>query len=344
MRRLAILFIALTELCLGQNVDTASSVKIVAFGDVNLGRTVGQRLLKGDIDYPFEKMKDYLSAADVVFVNLESQLSEQDGETEDPTSNSIFCAPPVAAASLRRARIGVVSTANNHAFDYGFKGLKETISLLRSEGIQYAGTSADSTAVFPHVIIQERGIRIGLAAFTQFVNVKAPWEGYISLFDSQKAKIEIEDLKKKTDFVLASYHGGKEYIDVPDEKARADMRSLIDAGADIVLGHHPHVPLGIEEYNSRFIFHSLGNFVFYQSPYWSRRSFGAELHIEKLAGETKVTAIRLIPVRVGYQVSQDLSRDEVAKLIQRVKSLSNVQIETKGNMYFVQLSSFTSRE
>lgn len=250
----------------------------------------------------------------------------------------------MAAGSLRRSHINVVSTANNHAFDYGLKGLIETISFLRSEGIQFAGTSADSTGNFPAAIVEKHGIRIGIAAYTQFVNGSAQWEGHISIFDTQRVKFEIDDLKKKTDFVVASYHGGKEYADVPDARTQSDMRSLIDAGADIVFGHHAHVPQGIEEYRHKLIFSSLGNFVFLQSPYWSRRSYGVELLFERLMEKTSLARVRLVPVRAGYQPSHDLNSDELTKLMRRVQSLSNVQIETRGSMFLVRVPSFTSRE
>ncbi len=222
--------------------DSVARISIVAFGDVNLGRTVGQIILKGEIDYPFEKVREYFSKQDIVFFNLESQLSDQNGETEDPKSNIVFCGPPVAAASVRRANVSVVSTANNHAFDYGMKGLRETITLLRSEGVSVAGTSFDSSAMFPPTLIEKNSIRVGIVAYTQFVNKmeswdgRESWQGYISDFDSQRVQLEIEDVRKKADFVIASYHGGREYADLPDSKTREEMRFLIDAGADLVVG------------------------------------------------------------------------------------------------------------
>lgn len=325
----------LPAVCFGQMADSISRVKIIAFGDANLGRTVGQRLLKGEVDYPFQKIKKSLENADIVFVNLESQLSEQGGETEDPKSNVIFCAPPVAASSLRRAGINVVSTANNHPFDYGMKALKETISLLRTEGIHYAGTSSDSTPTFPASIVENNGIKVGFVAYTQLVNVKNGWSGYISVFDSQRARIEIEDLKKKADFVIASYHGGKEFSDSADGRTQSEMQALIDNGADIVLGHHPHVPYGVRQYKHGYIIPSLGNFVFYQSPYWSRRSYGVELNLVRRNGETTIAALSLMP---------KLSKDEILKLLKRITLMSNVEIIEDGGRFFVHLMQMTGTQ
>jgi len=91
-------------------------VRLLAFGDVNLGRVLGKKIYAGDIDYPFVRIKQLFETADVVFVNLESQLSDQDGETERPGSNLIFTGPKEGAGTLRRSGITMVATANNHRF------------------------------------------------------------------------------------------------------------------------------------------------------------------------------------------------------------------------------------
>lgn len=323
--------------------DSVARISIAVFGDVNLGRTVGQIILKGEIDHPFENVREYFSKQNIVFFNLESQLSDQNGETEDPKSNIVFCGPPVAAASVRRANVSVVSTANNHAFDYGMKGLRETITLLRSEGVSVAGTSFDSSAMFPPSVIERNSIRVGIVAYTQFVNKmeswdgRESWQGYVSVFDSQRVQLEIEDVRKKTDFVIASYHGGKEYADLPDSKTREEMRSLIDAGADLVVGHHPHVPQGIEEYKGRLIFYSLGNFVFHQAPYWTQRGLGIEMQLEKQGGSARLSAVRLVPVQAGYQPALSLNPTDRARLMKRIQSLSNVPLVVRDGQYFVQI-------
>ena len=116
-----------------QGSDSLAFVSLLALGDVNLGRTVGQEILKGNVDYPFEKFKSVLSRGELVVANLECPVTDQNGETQSPKSNVIFCAPPGAAATLRRAGISVAVTANNHAFDYGLKGLQETIHVTTDD-------------------------------------------------------------------------------------------------------------------------------------------------------------------------------------------------------------------
>ncbi|MEK6565737.1 MAG: CapA family protein, partial [Bacteroidota bacterium] len=218
-----------------------------------------------------------------------------------------------------------------------------TITLLRSEGVSVVGTSFDSSAMFLPSVIERNSIRVGIVAYTQFVNKmeswdgRESWQGYISDFDSQRVQLEIEDVRKKADFVIASYHGGREYADLPDSKTREEMRSLIDAGADLVVGHHPHVPQGIEEYKGRLIFHSLGNFVFHQAPYWTQRGLGIEMQLEKQEGPARLSAVRLVPVQAGYQPALSLSSTDRARLMKRIQSLSNVPLVVRDGQYFVQI-------
>ncbi len=332
-----------SHVVLSQSIDSVSRTTLLLFGDVNLGRNLGKDLLKGDIDYPFRKMKSTLRSADAVFANLESTLTEQNGETESPVSNYIFCGPPVGAKALNRGGITLVSTANNHAFDYSLKGLQETIQNLEAEKIQHVGTSSDSVKFFRPVIIQRHGIRIGLLAYTEFVNLAGQWSGRISVYDSIRAKKEIDRLKPTVDVVIVSFHGGSEYSETPREITLKRMRSIVNAGADIVVGHHPHVPQGIEEFRGKLIFYSLGNFVFNQSQQWAKRSFGVELRFMKAHKQTVVESVRLIPIRAYKQPARDLSGTEIQELVDRLRMTSNTNIVTHQDSIFVtslQLSHF----
>jgi poly-gamma-glutamate synthesis protein (capsule biosynthesis protein) len=311
-----------------------TSLSLLAFGDVNLGRAVGQELLKGNLDYPFAECKHLIESADIVFVNLESQLSDQGGITQHPKYNLIFSGPPEGAEALRRAGITVVSTANNHAFDYGMKGVGETIDFLVGAGIRYVGTSKDSTRLFPSVIIQKNGIRVGFVAYTEFVNMKRGWDGRIATFDDAKAREEIERLRPNVDVIVASYHGGDEYVDRPKKATLRNLRFLADAGANLVIGHHPHVPQGIERYNGKLIAHSLGNFVFYQpQKYWTQRGIGLLARVEKTALTARIADVRILPVSAGKQPSFLSSELERKLLFDRLRKLSNVSLQQETEWF-----------
>jgi poly-gamma-glutamate capsule biosynthesis protein CapA/YwtB (metallophosphatase superfamily) len=323
-----------------QSSDSLVSVSLLALGDVNLGRTVGQEILKGKTDYPFEKFGDVLKRAEIVFANLECPVTDQNGETQSLKSNVIFCAPPGAATTLRRAGVTVVSTANNHAFDYGLKGLRETIKFLNQDSINFTGTVADSGVEFAPVIIERNNIRIGIIAYTQTVNmVRGTKSGLISVFDSARAQREIGALKDSVDFVLASYHGGDEYKDVSGKSAEREMKLLADFGVDVVFGHHPHVPQGIEIYHGCLMFHSLGNAVFNQPRrFWTQRSFAALVGFEKRNEQKKISSIELIPFRPGFQPTTDLNTDDIQKLMDRIQTLSTITITHTERGYFVEPS------
>ncbi len=321
-----------------QQKDTASAVRLLFFGDINLGRTVGQKLLQGKTDYPFAEIRDGLAEADFVFANLESVISDQHGETQSKKSNIVFCAPPIAGAVLRDAHIAIVSTANNHAYDYGIKGIVETVHALNDAGVLFAGTTADSAAGFPPVIVEKYGIRIGFIAYTQFVNFRGHWHGYISLYDSLRARKEIDSLKRKVDFVVASFHGGEEYRDTADAKTMHQLHQLAEYGADIVIGHHPHVPRGVQAYGRSLIFISLGNFVFYQPQFvWTQRSYGVSAALKKEHGHLQSPVFRLLPCSAGYQPSFMTTREEEDLLVQHIQSSSNVTFEQTERGYLVQI-------
>lgn len=309
-----------------------------AFGDVNLGRSVGQELLKGNIKFPFEHAQDAFQSADGVFVNLESTLTDQGGETQNPKDVFIFCGPPQGAASLKLARVAIVSTANNHAYDYGMKGLQETMESLEKERVAYVGTSKEPLERSIPQVLTYNGIRLAFLAYTEFVNGRGAWKGRISLFEKKRAKAEIDSARSIADIVLVSYHGGSEYTDEPSKFTLAQLRFLADAGADVVLGHHPHVPQGIEERGGRLIFYSLGNFVFHQPQrIWTQTGIGAEFLFHKSDGKARISSVRIIPVRTGKQPSLTVSDAESTALLERLQRLSNVHLYRKDSSIYLQV-------
>ena len=322
----------------GQAANSEAKTTMMAFGDVNLGRAVGQELLKGNIGYPFRYVKDSLAKADIVFLNLESQLSEQNGETQHPKNNLIFCGPSVGAASLKEARVSVVSTANNHAYDYGRRALRETILNLDSAGVASVGSSIDSVQTFVPVVLERSGIRIGFLAYTQFMNFKGRWVGHVALFDEHRVARDIGSLRTKVDFVVVSYHGGNEYVDRPPGTVKRDFRIIADAGADVVVGHHPHYVQGIEWYNKTLFFYSLGNFVFYQPQLeWTQMGLGVEFVLARHDSTVTIDRARLMAFRAGLQPTFVLSMGEEQAFFQRLMKLSPAQVYQNNGAWFVQV-------
>ena len=325
-----------------------NTITVIAGGDVNLGRQTGQKIIAGEIDYPFANMGDMLKTADIAFVNLESQLVDLGGETQSPTSEYRFAGPPEGAQSLANAGVDIVSLANNHMWDYGKNGLESTLKALDATNVKYVGASMNSDDLFKPAITEVKGKKIAWFAITNLLNgyENSGAANYIAFQNGAKLIEQIQAMKDSVDWVIVSIHSGAEYVENPSDAFVKMAHDLIDAGADAVIGHHPHVPQRIEEYvagssspssssdtallrsagqqnyegqvNKRkgVIFYSLGNFAFWQPfSFWTQNSFLAKL---KLTEPHKVE-YETIPIAAGWQ--PELLTDE--KMIEQLHSRLN---------------------
>ena len=243
------------------------SLTLIAGGDVSLGRFIGQILLRDPGRELFSTVAPLLKSADIRFCNLESQLSDQRGQTEHPQNNLVFTGPPAGADALARAGFTVVSTANNHAWDYGKRALFETMDNLDRVGVRYVGTGRDRREAYRPVILEHNGVRLAMLAVTDIWNQGRLWDHpakeFVAGADFQALPIAIKALRAdpSVDFIAVSYHGLAEYMDEPMQRTREILRNAIDAGADLVIGHHPHVVQGVEWRRGRPILYSLGNLL-----------------------------------------------------------------------------------
>lgn len=264
--------------------DAASNeLVILVGGDVNLGRGAGQQILRNPDYNPLSQLDPLLRTADLRFVNLESQLSDQDGETQSHQNHLIFTGPPGGARTLALAHIDVVSVANNHAWDYGKRALFETLANLRRANVAYVGASEARKAQYEPITLRLKGKRIALFAVTQVWN-QPPFNTHEGQFHVAWASIELlkENIlraRRESDIVILSYHGGGEYVEVPMQWTRAFVRDAMQLGVDVIVGHHPHVPHGVGWIEDRPVLYSLGNLVFaMHSDYpWTGTSFMARL-------------------------------------------------------------------
>lgn len=305
-------------------------VRLAAYGDINLGRKVGQKILQGDIDFPFARLDLKSDSADILFANLESPLSDQNGETESPLSNVVFTGPPDGAQSLKDAGFTVVSTANNHALDYGVGGLRETIRNLTEAGIAHCGTSTVAESLFVPLFIEKNNIKFAIFAVTTFMNFDPKnWRANVAAADTSVLRKQIGDARQNSDIVIVSIHGGTEYGREPDRTMRELYRWCARNGVDIVLGHHPHVTYGIERIGTTIVVHSLGNMVFYQPQHrWTQRSYGVHFIVEKTDSTLFFDLEEIVPLRVGFQTERMTDPEEIKMLKQRTQAMSNFNVST----------------
>lgn len=224
------------------------TINLIAVGDVMLGRSVNTRMLKyNNWNYPFLETADWLKQADIAFGNLESPF----GETCPPTDEGfIFCADQRSLEGLLYAGFDVLSLANNHNTNQGQSGLELTETLLESNNI----------IALQEAEIEYQQIENITLAFLAFDDTKSP-------IDQTLLRQLIAEAKTNADIVVVSFHWGWEYVDQPNQNQIDLAHKSVDAGADLIIGHHPHWVQTIEEYGDGLIFYSLGNFVFDQM--WS---------------------------------------------------------------------------
>ena len=245
--------------------DTAPSpsqvaLRVAAMGDVMMGT---ENLLpeNGGVDL-FTEVIPYLKDAQVVFCNHESALTDKGAPTKSGGSGRSYCfrTPPKYARHLKSAGFNMVSIANNHVNDYGEEGKNQTIQTLESHGIAWSGP--------PETVALRRfnGLKVAMVAYHSSSHSN-------HLLDIPTAEKFIRDLSQQNDIVIVSFHGGAEGRSAsrtpkgPEKflgEERGDVRrfshAMVDAGADLVIGHGPHVPRAMEVYRQRLIAYSLGNF------------------------------------------------------------------------------------
>lgn len=304
-----------------QDITNTEPITVLIGGDANMGRLTGQNILAGDIDFPFKNITETLKDADITFVNLESQLADLGGETESPTSEYRFAGPPEAAISLANAGIDIVSVANNHMWDYGKARLQETLDNLRNSEVLYVGANMESDKRFDPVILEVRGHKIAFLAMTNLLNgyENVGAGDFVSFQNPDAIVAEIEKLKVRNDidWILVSLHSGAEYIEKPTQNTVNLSKRFIDAGADAIIGHHPHVPLPIDAYKGKPIFYSLGNFAFWQPfGFWTENSYLAKLILE----EPHEVKYEIIPIDAGWQPELLTDEELIDKMLSRLNN------------------------
>ncbi|MEZ4445708.1 MAG: CapA family protein [Polyangiaceae bacterium] len=239
-------------------------IVLVAGGDVSFARHRGQRLLREPDRDDFAPVRHLLDPADLRFVNLETTISDRQGETESPTNKLVFTAPPEAAAALARAHVDIVSLANNHAWDYGKPALLETLDRLAAVGVAQVGAGQSREEAYAPRVVTARGQRVAFVAVTDIWNQTFephPGKEHVADASLEELVASVKRARAAADFVVVSHHGGYEYVAEPHEETRQLLRAAVEAGADLVIGHHPHVLQRVAFHQGHPILYSLGNFL-----------------------------------------------------------------------------------
>ena len=244
------------------NQTQKRAISLIAVGDLMMGGSALSVFRHNGPGYAFDSLRTFLKSADVTMANLEAPFTIQ-GKPFD--KKFTFRVPPDYTTSLIHAGFDVLTLANNHILDYGREGLLSTFKILDSLNIHYCGAGENDKAAEEGCIIESGDWRIGFLAYslTYPDDFWATSRSCGTAFPRPKAmERRIQSMKQETDLIVVSFHWGGELMRFPKEYQRTYAHRAIDSGADLIIGHHPHVLQGVEIYRGKLIAYSLGNFVF----------------------------------------------------------------------------------
>ncbi|MDD4990474.1 MAG: CapA family protein [Candidatus Pacebacteria bacterium] len=318
---------SVSQASISQNLPETKSqpVVLMAVGDIMLGRGTEymvNKYGKGDFNFLFAKIKNYLLAADLLFGNLEGSISQRGQQVGSIYS---FEFSPTSTSALKESGFDVLSLANNHMLDYQAIALQDTLANLQQAGIDYVGAGLNEQEAFSLKIREiypvksaeggaeqlnrVKGVKIGFLAFENLG--PASWKAggdktgmaWIGWDDFGKIQEIISQSKQQVDILVVSLHAGVEYQPLPDNFQKEFTKMAIDSGADLVIGHHPHVIQPLEKYKNGWIAYSLGNFVFDQ--FFSKETMeGGLLKVE--IKDKKISNVILDKVKLNKYYQPEL--------------------------------------
>ncbi len=297
-------------------------------GDIMFGRYVegGFKPIRAEDDDPFDRVAGVLDS-DLTLANLETPVMAAPPKVSQWGTRMRFVTTPARIARLAPAGIDVVTIANNHFYDMRTGGVAETPVLLRDAGVHVVGAARDADPLFRVETIETKGWRVGIVAASAVNNTSKPTPEMLPYVHTGKLGAAlvpvIEAARADHDLVIVAVHWGKEYSDAPSRTMVKAAHRWIDAGADAVVGHHPHRLQGIERYRGGVIAYSLGNFLF-DNAHRDKRD----------AGILRLTFSRQCPVAArfhptvieeggpGFEATPADSRAEHERIAKRLVSLS----------------------
>ena len=208
-----------------------------------------------------DRIENFLKDTDYTVLNYESPITTLSATTKKSLYHK--SSPESLKFIEKNFKNPILSLANNHMQDYGINGLVDTLKYLNKKRIDYVGAGHKEEEASKYIIVGEE-IKVGILALQYYDKIK-PAKDTPGVFCERQSKIlknRIKELKTKVDYIVLIYHGGYEFINVPLKFTKRQLRKYIDIGVDVVVSHHSHLVQGYEKYKGKFIFYSLGNFIF----------------------------------------------------------------------------------
>ncbi len=304
----------------------ASEAEVLIAADWAPIRTYSDIILN-DPEAVYGNLLPVMRASDIRIVNLEGPLCEN--ETPVWKSGTVLKGEVEHVHGLTRVPFEVVTLGNNHVFDHGVEAFEKTLELLRDKGIQTVGAGMTSGDAKKPLVLDVNGIRIALISFSEGEDLTAS-DGGPGVFGWEVEEVvdTINAIKTTTDIIVIICHCGVEYIPFPPPYVANAFQRIVDAGAHLVIGHHPHVPQGVQIYKNSPICYSLGNFVFYQHTdlLYRKQGFLVKAGLAKGA----VVNLELIPYVIQDQGLRLLEDGERKEFLGRLEMVSTPLENFKG--------------
>ena len=299
-------------------------------GDVLIAAALEQKYdAEGITSIVSEEVLAAMRDADIMMVNNEFQFSTQ-GEPMEGKQYT-FQTDPKYVQVLLDMGVDIVSLANNHTLDFGKEALVDTMNTLDDAGILHAGAGADKERAEELQIIEVNGKKFGFLAATRVIpvsqwNIDYGQPGLFATYDDTRLVERIKESKEQCDFLTIYVHWGIERVEYPKEYERTLAKHYFEAGADLVIGAHPHVLQGIELMDGKPVFYSLGNYIF-------RNNISKTALVEVTVTAEGDVSYRLIPAYASGGKTQLYSGEEAQSLYDYMSRISaNVKVESDGSL------------
>jgi poly-gamma-glutamate synthesis protein (capsule biosynthesis protein) len=301
--------------------NLSAQVSFCAVGDILLDRDVRKVIEQNGIIYPFESIAEIIKENDLAFFNMECPLANySDGYPINKKYS--FRAEPQYLKGLKYAGFNLASIANNHTIDFGKSGFLKTIEILNNDSIFTTGGGVNQDEAFKPLLIEKNGETFALFGMLEFLlegttfNESQPYPAFGNI---DKLCNEIRQLNSDIDNIIVSFHWGQENAVIPTSKQVEFAHKVVDAGADLVLGHHPHVLQSIETYKGKLILYSLGNFVFDNSGKLQKESVIFRCKFKN----GQLIKPELIPVYINNCQPEIASQQTSTDIFEHLKKVSN---------------------
>ncbi|MCL5094085.1 MAG: CapA family protein [Patescibacteria group bacterium] len=288
-----------------EKFDPSKVIKMTSVGDIILGRSVYEKMLSLGYMSPFSNVSERLKAADITFGDLETPLSNK---VTPPTEGMSFLAPQAAIVGILASGFNILGLANNHSTNFGAETFTDTLNLLKKEKIEYVGGGENLAEARQYKILNIKNKKFAFLDVNSIIGdleagpdspgdwhiTLKPW-GNLNQTQVDELLAQVRKARQESDYLTVMVHWSAEYTHDPNSEMRNLAHQVLDAGADQIIGTHPHWTQGTEVYKGKFIAYSLGNFIFDQE--WSAETKQGLIMDSYFYG-SKLISVNLTPVLI----------------------------------------------